>query len=93
VANELWIARENLKAQGSRTDLTSEQIHRHLNKSQRAMVGAKLANMPAHRPAEYKSENFPTSAVSQPQAAKLLNVSNRTIRDAKTIVGADIAKK
>jgi len=28
VANELWIARENLSAQGQRTDLTSEEKFR-----------------------------------------------------------------
>lgn len=54
---------------------------RHLNESQRAMVAAKLANMPAHRP-EDNSANLQTS---QEQAAKLLNVSTRTVSSAKQV--------
>jgi len=50
------------------------------------MVAAKLANMPTHRPAENKSANLPTSAVSQPEAAKMLNVSERLLRDAKAVI-------
>lgn len=56
---------------------------RHLSESQRAMVAAKLAKMPSHRPS--KSENLPTSEVSQAQAAQMLNVSDRTIRTAKQV--------
>jgi N6-adenosine-specific RNA methylase IME4/ParB-like chromosome segregation protein Spo0J len=56
---------------------------RHLNESQRAMVAAKLANLPNHRP--NKSGNLPTSLVSQSAAADLLNVSDRSIRSAKTV--------
>jgi N6-adenosine-specific RNA methylase IME4/ParB-like chromosome segregation protein Spo0J len=54
---------------------------RHLNESQRAMIAAKLANMPAHRPAN-KSANLPTS---QPEAAALLNVSDRSVRSAAVV--------
>jgi N6-adenosine-specific RNA methylase IME4 len=53
---------------------------RHLDESQRAMVAAKLANMPAHRPD--KSANLPTS---QADAAALLNVSDRSLRSAKSV--------
>ena len=54
----------------------SKNLHRrHLNETQRAIVAEKLANMPAHRPD--KSANLPT--YSQDVAAKLLNVSVRTI--------------
>lgn len=56
---------------------------RHLTESQRAMVAAKLAKMPAHRP--NKSENLPTSDMSQSQAAEMLNVSDRSIRTAKQV--------
>lgn len=55
---------------------------RHLNESQRAMVAAKLATMPAHRPD--KSANLPTY-VSQPDAARLLNVSDRSLRTAASV--------
>jgi N6-adenosine-specific RNA methylase IME4 len=54
---------------------------RHLDESQRAMVAAKLANMPAHRPDD-KSANLQTS---QEAAAKLLNVSTRTVASAKQV--------
>jgi len=60
---------------------------RHLNESQRAMVAARLANLnksdtlrQGSRPA-----NLPIGAVSQPEAAELLNVGERTVRDAKLI--------
>lgn len=43
--------------------------------AQRAMVAAKLANMGQGRP----SENAQICAVSQPDAAKLLNVSTRAV--------------
>jgi len=56
---------------------------RHLNESQRAMVAARLANLPAHRPAaQDKSANLPTS---QPTAAHKLNVSDRLVRSAKAV--------
>lgn len=61
----------------------SANLHRrHLSESQRAVIAAKLADMEPHRP--NKSANLPTS-VSQPQAAKLLNVSDRSIRSVKAI--------
>jgi ParB-like chromosome segregation protein Spo0J len=66
----------------------SANLHRrHLNESQRAMVAAKLANMPAHRPvAAVKSANLPASPqVSQPEAAKRLNVSERSVRHAAVV--------
>ena len=58
--------------------VVSLNLHRrHLSESQRAMVAAKLANMPAHRPD--KSANLPTS---QDDAAEMLNVSPRSVRSA-----------
>jgi len=63
---------------------------RHLNESQRAMVAAKLASMPAHRPPSKeppndKSANLPTFPMSQPAAATMLNVSERLLRLAKVV--------
>ncbi len=55
---------------------------RHLSESQRAVVAAKLANMPTHRPAD-KSANLPTS---QSTAAERLNVSTRSVTAAKSVI-------
>lgn len=57
---------------------------RHLSESQRAMAAANLANMAAHRPSD-KSANLPTSAVTQPQAAEMLQVSERSVRTAAKV--------
>ena len=54
---------------------------RHLSESQRAMVAAKIANMPAHRPTD-NSANLQTSRA---QAAEMLNVSERTVNTAKKV--------
>lgn len=62
---------------------------RHLNESQRAMVAARLANLPAHRPRKEKSANLPTLSVSQPEAAQLLNVSERSLRTAKSLMESE----
>ena len=76
----------------------SQNLHRrHLDESQRAMVATKLATLPPHRPAkENKSANLRTypqdaekqeattqsGAISQPEAAKMLNVSERQVQSA-----------
>jgi hypothetical protein len=52
---------------------------RHLDESQRAWVGSKIANLPPHRPADDKSANLRTS---QTDAATMLNVSKRSIQSA-----------
>lgn len=54
---------------------------RHLNESQRAMIAAKIANMPSHRP-DHNSANLQTSVSA---AATLLNVSDRTVHHAKSV--------
>lgn len=75
----------------------SVNLHRrHLTEAQRAAVAAKLANMKlgdnkgAHRSQE-GSANLPTlnSQVSQADAAKMLNVSTRSVTEAKRIERAD----
>lgn len=62
--------------------VVSLNLHRrHLTESQRAMVAAKLANMPAHRP----SGNSANLQTSQSDAAKLLSVSTRTVAAATKV--------
>lgn len=67
----------------------SLNLHRrHLNESQRAAVAAKLANMPLGG-ATYRSANLQTGGapqVSQADAAKLLNVSTRTVAAAAKVI-------
>ena len=66
---------------------------RHLSESQRAMVAAKLANMPrgGDRPSEkdsnFESANLPNRIpeISQSEAANLLNVSPRSLRTANKV--------
>lgn len=67
----------------------STNLHRrHLTESQRAAVAAKLANMRRGNPDFSKPANLPNSAceVSQAQAADMLNVSERSVRTAKTVI-------
>lgn len=62
-------------------------IHRHLDESQRAMVGAKLATMTVggDRKSGNHSVNLPND-ISQADASDLLNVSVKAIGDAKKVL-------
>ena len=69
--------------------VVSKNLHRrHLNESQRGMVAARMATMEhgeiggGHDRQSGKSAGL----VSQSEAAKLLNVGERTVRDAKAIL-------
>src|SRR4051794_14194171 len=63
----------------------SANLHRrHLSQSQRAMIALRLATMPqGARTDREPSANL--QKVSQPEAAKLLNVSTRSVADAKKV--------
>jgi len=59
-------------------------LHRlHLDQSQRALLAAKLATLPNHRP---KMGSTPIGVLTQPQAANLLNVGNRSINRARLVL-------
>ena len=55
---------------------------RHLDTAQRAMVASRLANMSEGRP----SKTAEISAVSQPAAAQMLNVSRESVQFAKKVL-------
>lgn len=64
---------------------------RHLNETQRATVAAKLANMtrggdkPSKQDKNFDSANLQNRNITQPEAAKLLNVSTRLVNTVKEI--------
>lgn len=61
----------------------SLNLHRrHLDESQRAMVAAKIATLPKGANQHTAPANLPT----QPEAAALLNVSERTVRSARRVL-------
>lgn len=73
--------------------LSLNLTRRHLSEAQRAMVAAKLANMtqgrpeqradkPANLPVFLDDKPLPVAPVSQPAAAQMLNVSERSVRAA-----------
>lgn len=60
---------------------------RHLDESQRGVVAAKIANM--RHGGDRRSDqaaNLPVENVSQSAAAEMLNVSERTVRSARTVI-------
>src|SRR5438045_3859355 len=60
----------------------SQNLHRrHLNDGQRSMISARLANMSEGRP----KKTPPYGGVSQSQAAKLLNVSIKSVERASAV--------
>ena len=70
--------------------VVSLNLHRrHLNESQRAMVAARIANLPAHRPPDRKSANLPgfeaAPDISQAKAAEMLNVARSSVQRAATV--------
>jgi 16S rRNA G966 N2-methylase RsmD len=73
------------------TFVISLNLHRrHLNESQRAMVAARLATLSRGTPTgsnqyERKSANLPICTLTQSQASEMLNVGDRTVRDAKKV--------
>jgi protein gp37 len=72
------------EADARRFAVSVNLVRRHLDTSERAMVAAKFANLPAHRPV--KGASLPTSVE---EAASLLNVSERSVKDARTVLATE----
>jgi hypothetical protein len=68
--------------------VVSENLkRRHLDESQRGMVGARLAKMQKGRP-----ENAPNGVFKQSDAGELLNVGKRTIQRGRKVVTEGITE-
>jgi N6-adenosine-specific RNA methylase IME4/ParB-like chromosome segregation protein Spo0J len=69
---------------------------RHLDEGQRAWVAAKIANMTQGRQPESKGANLPLlpasdAPVSIARAAEMMNVSERTVKNARVVLDRGIA--
>ena len=65
--------------------IAANLTRRHLDPSQRAMIAAKLATRPAHRPG--KHANLLTSGMTIKEAAGLADVSERSVSSARALLG------
>lgn len=71
--------------------LSKNLYRRHLDESQRAMVGGKLANMSQGRPktgkfAGLSEKGSSKQMISQKEAADMVNVSERSVRSARKVI-------
>lgn len=67
----------------------SKNLHRrHLSDSQRAMVADKIANLRVGRPSEIAQHCASSGAVSQTQAADMMNVGRRSVQKARSVESA-----
>lgn len=67
--------------------VVSHNLHRrHLSESQRGMVGAKLANLEAHRPKLTSAIALVNPPITQAQAAEMLNIGVDTIKRSKAVL-------
>jgi protein gp37 len=73
------------EADARRFVISANVLRRHLDESQRAMIAARLAQLPASRP---KEANLPTYGETVAAAAELLNISERTVKDARTVLAS-----
>jgi hypothetical protein len=68
--------------------VVSLNLHRrHLDESQRAMVATKVATMKQGRP-ESKVANLQVKNITQSEAAKMLNISERSISSARKVLAS-----
>jgi ParB-like chromosome segregation protein Spo0J len=67
--------------------ILSRNLHRrHLDTHQRGMIAARLANLPAHVGKARSSGGQLAATPTQAEAAELLNVGERTVRRARTVL-------
>ena len=66
--------------------VSANLMRRHLNTSERSMVAAKFATLPAHRQAE-KQRN--SAALTVEQAATLFNISKDSVQDARSVLASE----
>lgn len=59
--------------------------HRHLTVGQRALIATELATMTVGKPRSSNRVNLPDKKKSAAEAAKLLKVSEKTVKDAKAL--------
>lgn len=66
--------------------VVSKNLHRRqLDSSQRSMIAANLANMSHGGDRTEQAANLPVAPITQEVAARMLNVSERSVRDAVTV--------
>lgn len=66
--------------------VVSKNLHRRqLDQSQRSMIAAHLANLQHGGDRTDQAANLPVAPITQETAAKMLNVSERSVRDAVTV--------
>ncbi len=83
------VTRSGMTEQQKRAHVISLNLaRRHLNESQRAMVAAKLANMPkgANQYDSKMDAQICAPVMSQNDAAELLNVSRRAVQTARVVL-------
>src|SRR4051812_22712765 len=73
------------RAAALRFVISANLMRRHLDESQRGLVAGRLAQLPAHRPD--KRANLPASLTTA-DAAELLNIGERTVKDARTVIAS-----
>ena len=75
--------------------ISANLVRRHLSESQRASIAARIANMDHGQRADYRAANLPVlplsvqavpqPSVTQADAARMFNVSERSVRAAKQV--------
>jgi protein gp37 len=73
------------EAEARRFVISTNLMRRHLDETQRGMIAARFAQLPVGNP---NSVNLPNSGLTVSEAADLLNVSDKTVTDARTVLAS-----